>query len=92
MKVFKCKKCKTEYTNKKAKRSCYVCRARSIAWRDKAREIWERFDNDLEIDDDAKANINENGVWVQAWVWVSKEEDDDDEQIEGKQSVSSGTN
>lgn len=43
----------------------------------RARELYaEGSDDDIEVDDNAKASRADDGLWVQAWVWLPNEDDE----------------
>jgi hypothetical protein len=52
-----------------------VKQAVNNGWVEAART--EYANDDVEIDDNAQANIGEEGTWVSCWVWLSKGEPDD---------------
>ena len=45
---------------------------------DEARAMYA--DDDINIDDGAKASRADEGVWVAAWVWVPNDTPEDDEE------------
>jgi len=49
-------------------------------YRKKAKEVWARFGDDLEIDDTARVSKadEEPGAFVEAWVWVEDDGDEDE--------------
>lgn len=66
----------------------------SLATPDEIEEAREKYaldsDNDIEIDDNARASRGDGGLWVAAWVWLERDDETEEDSDGDEEEADAG--